>query len=247
MCEKTKCRPLISIITVSYNAVMSIERTIQSVLNQTYKNYEYIIIDGGSTDGTVDIIKKYNDKLAFWISEPDDGIYDAMNKGILQSKGDFIGIINSDDWYSYDTLEIISNYVLENNLIDIFCGDMIVHSLSGYEYLLHSNSGKLKKRMSINHPTCFVRSSLYDKKMFSLLYRVAADYDFLLWAFVHNYAFCCIDKVLAHFTLGGVSSKNTIRCTDAFFIWKDYVGTYYACIYFMRDIIKKILKLLLKI
>ena len=81
---------LISVVTVSYNAVSTIEQTILSVINQTYPNVEYIIIDGGSTDGTVDIIKKYADKIAYWVSEPDKGIYDAMNKGGLKTTGDFI-------------------------------------------------------------------------------------------------------------------------------------------------------------
>ena len=80
--------PLISVITVSYNAVLTIEQTILSVINQTYLNIEYIIIDGGSTDGTVNVIKKYADKIAYWVSEPDKGIYDAMNKGIAYSHGD---------------------------------------------------------------------------------------------------------------------------------------------------------------
>jgi glycosyltransferase involved in cell wall biosynthesis len=85
--------PLVTIVTVSYNVVSTIERTILSVVNQTYSNIEYIIIDGGSTDGTVDIIKKYMDKIAYWVSEPDKGIYDAMNKGILMAKGQWINFM----------------------------------------------------------------------------------------------------------------------------------------------------------
>ena len=87
----------VSIVTVSYNSVATIEQTIRSVLNQTYKNIEYILIDGNSTDGTKDVILKYKDSIATFISEPDEGIYDAMNKGIRQATGDIVGIINSDD------------------------------------------------------------------------------------------------------------------------------------------------------
>lgn len=101
-----KNNPLISVVTVSYNAVSTIEQTILSVINQTYPHIEYIIIDGGSTDGTVDIIKKYADKIAYWVSEPDKGIYDAMNKGIKVATGEWINFMNSGDClYRNDTIE----------------------------------------------------------------------------------------------------------------------------------------------
>lgn len=90
-----KNNPLISVVTVSYNAVLTIEQTILSVINQTYPHIEYIIIDGGSTDGTVDIIKKYANRIAYWVSKPDKGIYDAMNKGIRTAKGEWINFMNA--------------------------------------------------------------------------------------------------------------------------------------------------------
>jgi glycosyltransferase involved in cell wall biosynthesis len=93
--------PLISIITIVYNGITTLEQTILSVINQTYKNSEYIIIDGGSTDSTVDIIKKYEKHFAYWLSEPDKGIYNAMNKGIKLSSGKYIALLNSDDWLEY--------------------------------------------------------------------------------------------------------------------------------------------------
>ena len=104
--------PLISVVTVSYNAVSVIEQTIFSVINQTYPNVEYIIIDGGSTDGTVDIIKKYADKITYWVSEPDKGIYDAMNKGIELATGEWINFMNAgDSFYSFSILELIFGHV----------------------------------------------------------------------------------------------------------------------------------------
>lgn len=101
---------MISVITVSYNAVSTIEQTILSVINQTYSNIEYIIIDGGSTDGTIDIIRRYEDKIAYWVSEPDRGIYDAMNKGASKANGEYIAFLNSDDWYELDAVSIIAQF-----------------------------------------------------------------------------------------------------------------------------------------
>ena len=125
---------LISIVTVSYNAVLTIEQTILSVINQTYPNVEYIIIDGGSTDGTVDIIKKYADKIAYWVSEPDKGIYDAMNKGGLKATGDFIQFLNAGDWFE-------NEYVIEKifkdwyKRVDVIYGDMIIRRSDGVYYV----------------------------------------------------------------------------------------------------------------
>ncbi len=111
-------QPKISIITAVLNRVNTIEQTISSVVNQTYQNYEYILIDGGSNDGTVDVIKKYEDQIAYWISEPDNGVYDAFNKGILVAKGEYIHFLGSDDClYAPDTLEnVVKNL---NEKIDI--------------------------------------------------------------------------------------------------------------------------------
>ena len=98
----------ISIITVVLNGEKTLERTIKSVINQSYKNFEHIVIDGGSTDGTIKILKKYSKKISYWKSEKDKGIYDAMNKGIKKSKGNIIGILNSDDYYLKNALKIVN-------------------------------------------------------------------------------------------------------------------------------------------
>lgn len=100
--------PLVSIVTVSYNAVSTIEQTILSVINQSYPNIEYIVIDGGSTDGTVDIIKKYSDRIAYWVSEPDKGMYDALRKGFSRITGSFCCYINSDDFYALSAIETVA-------------------------------------------------------------------------------------------------------------------------------------------
>lgn len=112
--EENNKAPLISIITVVYNGEKYLEQTIQSVINQTYKNIEYIVIDGGSTDGTLDIIKKYEEHISYWVSESDKGLYDAMNKGIGVAKGELIGMINSDDWYELEAVEIMAEAYKNN-------------------------------------------------------------------------------------------------------------------------------------
>lgn len=118
---------LISVVTVSYNAVSTIEQTILSVINQTYPNVEYIIIDGGSTDGTVDIIKKYADKIAYWVSEPDKGIYDAMNKGVVVATGEWINFMNAGDIFTdSDVIDKLFHQNIIINRVGIVFGDTLV-------------------------------------------------------------------------------------------------------------------------
>src|SRR5690349_11081866 len=134
-----KQQPLVSIITIVYNGEKHLEQTIQSVLSQTYSNIEYIIIDGGSVDNSISIIKKYNNRLAYWISEKDSGISDAFNKGIAKARGEIIGLINADDWYETDAVEkvvaLIGNHdVAYGNVMYWKNGakDMIVYGRHDY-------------------------------------------------------------------------------------------------------------------
>ena len=133
-----------SIITISYNSESSIERTIKSVLSQSYKNYEYIVVDGGSIDKTIDIIKQYEplfEGRMKWVSEPDKGIYNAMNKGVSRSDGDIIGIVNSDDWLEEESLQKIINVTETINDISncIICGSLRFHYENGVKQVFISN------------------------------------------------------------------------------------------------------------
>ncbi|MDO4880112.1 MAG: glycosyltransferase family 2 protein [Capnocytophaga sp.] len=213
-----KNSPLISIITVSYNAVKTIEDTILSVINQTYPNIEYIIIDGGSTDGTLDIIKKYQERIAYWVSEPDKGIYDAMNKGIAKATGELVGIINSDDWYELDAIENVLSLYEETNTPMIYHGGLNVIKEDNaifYTSKAPIKINRLKKGMIINHPATFVPKKIYeDIGGFSTSYKIASDYDFILRAFMKGYSFKPIHNVLANFRIGGVStsiSKGSLK------------------------------------
>ena len=182
------CQPLISIITVAYNAVSTIEETILSVINQTYPNIEYIIIDGGSTDGTIDIINKYEDKITYWISEPDKGIYDAMNKGICMATGDAVGILNSDDFFTTnDVLQLVADTFKLNKEIDAVYGDVHYVNPDNLQKCVRYYSSKVFKRnlmklgFMLAHPTFYMKKECFEQYgMYKTDYQIAADFEFLL-------------------------------------------------------------------
>ncbi len=202
----------VSIITVCYNSVSTIEQTILSVIHQTYGNVEYIIIDGGSTDGTIEIVNKYRDRISKFVSEPDNGIYDAMNKGIGFATGEIIGIINSDDWYDLDAVElIVSKYCQKRNNTGIVVhGGVRVYKDERFIWSYCPKANELYKGM-IPHPSCFVSKSVYDKNgVYDLSYYIAADYDFMLRVFLKNIKFYRIKHNISNFRIGGVSTQQPI-------------------------------------
>lgn len=201
--------PLVSIITVVFNGEKFLEQTILNVINQTYKNIEYIIIDGGSTDSTLNIIQKYSDRIDYWISEPDKGIYHAMNKGIALAKGELIGIINSDDWYELNAIEEVVKAYKGDSTIIYGLMRHVINEKFAEVYAAYPTS--IPSKM-IPHPTCFVPKSVYDKYgVFDLSYHSCADYHFILKVYRENVPFVMIEKILANFRLGGFSfSKRSL-------------------------------------
>ncbi len=198
--------PLITIVTVVYNGEKYLEDTIQSVINQTYPNVEYIIIDGGSSDGTLDIIKKYENYIDYWVSEKDKGIYDAMNKGITVSLGNIIGTLNSDDIYLSNSLLKVAEFFI-NQKADIYYGDL--NLINDHKEVLKYRKASEKKlllNMTLNHPATFITRRVYEKKLYNTSYSIAADYEFLLWAKLNEYKFAYIPVVLTLMRDGGVSS-----------------------------------------
>ncbi len=190
-----KTNPTFSIITVVYNDVKNIEETIKSVINQTYKNFEYIIIDGNSDDGTVEKIKKYEKEIDYWISEKDKGIYDAMNKGIKKSKGELLFFLNSNDFfYNKDVLKNIEKKYLENNKPDILYGRMFFKyndplKEDGVPPQIHPKK-RLPNGYSIYHQATFVKKDIFNKiGFFDIMYKVAGDYDFFCRSLVNGYEF----------------------------------------------------------
>lgn len=207
-----------SIITVSYNSAKTIARTIESVLNQSFENFEYIIIDGSSKDDTLNIIKKYqgisNGKLSF-ISEPDNGIYDAMNKGVQKAHGDVIGIVNSDDWLEPDTLSTVASFVKKYGIDDVvYTGNILYHYDDRSVQVIKRTRDDLKhlsKRydMGVNHPATFVPKIVYDKYgLFDSNLRLQADVDFINRIYGKGVGFVFIDKVLSNMSDGGASTKT---------------------------------------
>ena len=201
-------QPLISIITVVFNAVNTIERTIQSIIQQPYTNKEYIIIDGGSTDGTVDVIMKYQDNIHVWISESDMGIFDAMNKGIDLTHGDLIGIINADDWYEPGILTEIAEIYIRKGKQTIIHG-LLRNFLDGQFYSIKGNSVQVLKYDMVQHPTCFIPKNIYRQYgLYDTRYKYSADFDLMLRYVNLGVKFEFVEKVIANFTIGGISSEG---------------------------------------
>ncbi len=206
--------PLVSIITVTFNAKDYLEQTIKSVIAQTYTPIEYIIIDGGSTDGTIDIIKRYSNNLSYWISEPDKGIYDAMNKGISHAKGKLIGIVNASDFYEQDTVQRVVAASNQNPQAGIFHGNINMLNEDGSLFKVkqpNTDMQQLTKGFGIYHPTFFVRKSVYDTMgCYDTTFRLAADYDFALRCWRNDIVFCYINRVLSNFRIGGATNKRRL-------------------------------------
>jgi glycosyltransferase involved in cell wall biosynthesis len=181
----------ISIITVCYNSAATIEKTILSVASQTYKNIEYIIIDGNSKDNTLVIIENHKVAISTWISEPDQGLYDAMNKGLSMATGDLIGILNSDDTFNSATVvEEIASFHLQNN-IDASVGTIVQHRESGKIIRIYSskywNPEKLKIGFMPPHPSIFFKRELFNKfGQYDLGFKIGADYELITRFFLKN-------------------------------------------------------------
>jgi len=211
--------PDVTIITVVRNGSDFIEQTILSVVNQTYNNIEYLVIDGNSTDKTVEIIKRYNDKIAYWLSENDKGIYDAMNKGIRLATGKWIGILNCGDYFVKSST--ISDLFLNNTYdeFELIYGNMFMrHVFPGdsrqYNQLLLSNSDfrMLKKKFIVGHGSCFFKRTCIEKNGdYDLSFKIAADTELLLRYLKNGIRWKHINIPVHYFDTSGVSYKKIYR------------------------------------
>ena len=212
--EKDKI--FISVITVCFNSEKTIKKTIDSVLKQTLKNFEYILVDGKSTDNTLQIIKSYENEFYERnipykiISEKDNGIYDAINKGISLCNGKLVGILNSDDWYQKDTLETIYEKYSKDEA-DVYHANLNIYS-SHNKFIIEktpNTSKAIYRKMPFFHPTCFIKKEVYNTiGNYSLKYKICSDYDFIIKLIKSNYKIVYINKALVNFRLGGASTTS---------------------------------------
>jgi len=201
----------VTIVTPVKNCKDTIKKTIESIKSQTYSNIEHIIVDGVSTDGTLEIIRDYNDINL--ISEPDNSIAEAMNKGINKSTGDLIGILNADDYYSSDTIEtVVKNYLENPN--SVLHGDMRVYGKSNFYDVISTSKPNILRGMVINHPTMFVPKSIIRKYgSYDQSYDIIGDWEMCVRYFLAGIKFKNINKILVHYLIGGAS---TIRSGEVF-------------------------------
>jgi len=211
----------ISIITVCYNSVKTIKKTVESVVSQNNIVMEYIIIDGNSTDGTLKIIKEYANKyptIIKWKSEPDNGMYDAMNKGIKIANGDIIGILNSDDYYALSNVLALVVDVMSKKNIDSCYGNLLyIKNNKPYRFWKAGERESFKFGWMPPHPSFFVRRNIYEKYgLFRLDCGVNADYELMLrFLEVYNISTKWIDYTFVYMNTGGKSNKDLQSRMDA--------------------------------
>lgn len=216
---------MISIITATFNSAKTLKDTIQSVLRQTNKDFEYLIIDGGSTDETIDIVKSYESEFSGrlkWVSEKDQGIYDAMNKGIMMASGDVVGILNSDDYFtSDDILQTVDN-AFKSHEIDAIYGDIHFIRDGNPQKCVRYYSSRMFRPFWLRfgfmpaHPSFYCKREIFDKAgLYSLDYKIGADYEMMVRLFKrHKIKSLYVNKDFVTMRTGGASNNNVrIRLT----------------------------------
>lgn len=211
MFKKERLMKTLTIITVTYNAGKELERTIQSIISQTYfSDIEYIIIDGNSKDNTVSIIRKYESSISSWVSEPDKGIYDAMNKGINMAKGHWINFMNAGDIFTGNT--IVEDIFRENIAdFDVVYGNYILvyQNFKKNMYTPKDLRG-FYSYMLMNHQSVFLKKEVALSHLYDLSYKIACDYEQLLYFYHSGKKFLHIDKFIAEFSYGGLSTTGKL-------------------------------------
>ena len=214
--DLTVSRPKVSVITVVYNGAKHLEECIRAVANQTYANIDYFVIDGGSNDGTVDIIRRNESHITKWISEEDEGLYDAMNKGVamVTDPESYVLFANADDHLNYQ--DVIENVMVLSNGEDLVYGKMVltdgeISGVAGREVTFRDLA-----QQTLCHPATFVRRKVFDQiGMFDTSYKIAADYDFIVRAFGAGVSTRFVDVIVSTMRMGGVSDDRfMLSCSE---------------------------------
>ena len=232
--------PLVTIITIVYNGEAHINRAVQSVLGQSYQPIEYIIIDGGSTDGTLAKLSQFNYPQLSIYSEPDNGISDAFNKGLRKAKGDIIGLLNADDWYNTNTVAMVVEAMSSAQLV---YGDLQLWRGTETDFVYTGNHTLLPKDMTIAHPTVFLKQEVIAQIGLFMPYKLAMDYDYLLRCFKAGVSMKYLPTILTNMQSQGTSDRNWAKALkEVKQIQIKHLGRpmYYNYRYFKRLITKGI-------
>ncbi|KAB7892672.1 glycosyltransferase family 2 protein [Poseidonibacter ostreae] len=238
-----KNKPLISIITVVYNGEEYLEETIQSVIDQNYENIEYIIIDGSSNDRTIDIIKKYEDMVDYWVSEKDCGIYDAMNKGLDLISGDWTNFMNAGDgFYQSDTIQKL----FLKNIYDQY---VVIYGDTLFKYEKFSKKKKklpissFWKEMIFSHQSTFISVKEHKKRHYDINLVIGADYKLFYSLYINNFGFYYTDSVISVMAPDGISDKFRVKSIlERYKVLKSINNKFYYKFFYTYLIIKEILK-----
>lgn len=240
--------PTLTIITVVKNSCDTLEQAITSVINQKTPEIEYVVIDGGSTDGSTEIIEKYSNAIDYWHSKKDRGISDAFNLGIANAHGRFIGILNADDFYEPEILARVCSLLKSNEDIDVLHGSVRLHDQTNQlSYIERPDLSKIRRYMSIYHPTMFVRKTAYENVgLYSENFRFAMDSEWVHRAIVQGMIFFETDCVIANMRLQGASHKSLTRSLAEYRISSitNFDNRFEATYYFFRQLmIQHLLKI----
>ena len=198
----------LSIITVNLNNHDGLQKTIDSVICQTFQDYEWIVIDGGSTDGSKELIEQNFEHFSYWVSEPDKGIYNAMNKGIKVAKGEYLQFLNSGDWLVDETA--LERCFSQNLVADVLYGDLYLYDNGLKREIVYPEALTLKVfyRSSLCHQSSFIRRELFHDGLYNEGYRIVSDWEFFLRQALNNKSFKHINEFVTCYDLGGISSTN---------------------------------------
>lgn len=234
--------PLISVITVNFQGGAQLEDTIQSVLNQSYQNIEYIIIDGGSTDNSLEILKKYESDIDYWLSEPDKGIYDAMNKGLGLASGRFLIFMNcGDKFFSKNVVSsVFQNFPESTTPQKVIYGDWEVRYPKGKSRIGHAgNVEDLWKGSQFCHQSVFIDSSYHKTNLYNLKQPIVADFEFFHSAWKDKQSFKKIDEIVSSIDAGGISDRSRIDVIKGW--WQIVDKGFHINLYYSARILREVL------